>query len=260
MVSRIGVASGYGAPAAAFEKAFHEYGVNFLWASPMRRGQLMQAIRNLAPRYRDDLCIVLSLPGFAGFFLKGYVERSLRKLELEQVDGVVVQGLDKPPNRKLAARMRQLTESGLARFVGVSSHDRPYLGAVARGEVEVPADFFQLRYNAVHTGAERDIFPFLQQENRPGILSFTATCWGKLLKSKLLPAGEHPLTPADCYRFVLSHPDVDVCLTGPSSVAHVDDNLEALAAGPLDEEEMARVRRIGRYIYEKNGTPPLLAR
>jgi hypothetical protein len=40
----------------------------------------------------------------------------------------------------------------------------------------------------------------------------------------------------------------------------VEENLEALDAGPLDEEEMTRVRRIGKHIYDKNSAPPLLAR
>ena len=41
MVSRIGLASGYGVPAAAIEKAFHEYGVNYLWLSVfMPRGMV----------------------------------------------------------------------------------------------------------------------------------------------------------------------------------------------------------------------------
>jgi predicted aldo/keto reductase-like oxidoreductase len=66
-----------------------------------------------------------------------------------------------------------------------------------------------------------------------------------------MPAGERPLAAADCYRFVLSHPDVNVCLTAPSTATQMEDNLKALDAGPLDEEEMARVRRIGKQIYEK---------
>jgi len=42
---------------------------------------------------------------------------------------------------------------------------------------------------------------------------------------------------------------VNVCVTGPSTAAKLEDNLKALDAGPLDEEEMARVRRIGKHIY-----------
>jgi hypothetical protein len=30
----------------------------------------------------------------------------------------------------------------------------------------------------------------------------------------------------------------------------MEDNLKALDAGPLDKEEMARVRRIGKHIYD----------
>jgi aryl-alcohol dehydrogenase-like predicted oxidoreductase len=117
-----------------------------------------------------------------------------------------------------------------------------------------------VRYNAVHTGAEQDVFPQLQQDSRPGVGVYTATCWRKLLKSKRLPAGETPLAAADCYRFVLSHPDVDVCLTAPSNAARMEENLSTLDAGPLDEDEMARVRRVGRHIYGKKGAAPLLAR
>ena len=113
-------------------------------------------------------------------------------------------------------------------------------------------DFFQVRYNAVHPGAEEDVFPHLPREDRPGIVTFTATCWGQLLKPKLLPPGERPLAPADCYRFVLSHPDVNVCVTGPSTAAQMEDNLKAIEAGPLDKEEMARFRRIGKHIYGKD--------
>jgi hypothetical protein len=68
MVSRIGLASGYGAPAAAIEKTSHEYGINYLYVSPLLNlGNMVQAIRNLGPSHRDELCIVLARPFFGGF-------------------------------------------------------------------------------------------------------------------------------------------------------------------------------------------------
>jgi aryl-alcohol dehydrogenase-like predicted oxidoreductase len=249
MVSRMGLASGYGVPASAIEKAFHEYEINYFYVSPfLNLGNMVQAIRNLAPNHRDELCIVLARPFFRGFRLESYVERWLKKLELEWAD-LLFQAVRRPPSPKLTDRVLRLKNSGKVRFVGMSSHKRPLFGQIARGEVKAPADFFHVRYNAVHTGAEQDVFPHLRQEDRPGIVIFTATCWRKLLKPKLMPAGERPLSAADCYRFVLSHPDVDVCLTAPSTAAQMEDNLRALDAGPLDEEEMARVRRIGMHIY-----------
>jgi predicted aldo/keto reductase-like oxidoreductase len=250
MVSRIGLASGYGVPTAAIEKAFHEYGVNYLWLSVFMPRGMKRAIRNLAPKHRDEMCVVLAWPVFVGFFLQNYVERWLKKLKIERIDLMVLQDLHKLPSQKLVDRVHRLRDSGKVRFVGMSSHDRPFFGKIARGEVMAPVDFFQVRYNAVHPGAEQDVFPHLPQENRPGIVIFTATCWGKLLKPKLLPAGERPLAPADCYRFVLSHPDVNVCVTAPSTAAQMEDNLKALDAGPLDEEEMVRIRRIGKHIYD----------
>ena len=37
MVSRIGLAGGYGVPSAAIEKSFHEHRVNYLWISFIKR-------------------------------------------------------------------------------------------------------------------------------------------------------------------------------------------------------------------------------
>ena len=259
MLSRMGLASGYGVPAASIERAFHEYGINYLYVSPVvNLGKMVRAVRNLAPGHRDELCIVLARPLLRSFRLERYVERWLHKLKLEWID-LLFQDIRKPPSQKLTDRLHRLKHSGKVRFVGMSSHERPLFGKIARGEVQAPVDFFHVRYNAVHTGAEQDIFPHLPQENRPGIGIFTATCWRKLLKPKRMPPGERPLTAADCYRFVLSHPDVNVCVTAPSTAARMEENFTALDAGPLDEEEMARVRRIGRHIYGTKKAAPLLA-
>ncbi|MCP5114034.1 MAG: hypothetical protein GY953_24635, partial [bacterium] len=77
MVSRMGLASGYGVPSAAIEKAFHEYGVNYLYVSPvLNLANMVQAVRNLAPGRRDELCIVLARPflaGLGGFRLERFV-------------------------------------------------------------------------------------------------------------------------------------------------------------------------------------------
>ena len=249
MVSRMGLASGYGVPAAAIEKAFHEYGINYLYISPLLNlGSMVQAIRNLAPSHRDELCIVVARPFFRGFRLESFIERWLKKLSIEYAD-LLFQTVRRPPSRKLTDGVQRLKDSGKLRFVGMSSHKRPLLGKIVRGDVQAPVDFLHVRYNAVHTGAEQDVFPHLPRENRAGIVIFTATCWRKLLNPKLMPAGERPLSAADCYRFVLSHSDVNVCLTAPSNAAQMEDNLKALNAGPLDAEEMARVRRIGKHIY-----------
>ena len=251
MVSRMGLASGYGVPAAGIEKAFHEYGVNYLYVSPLLYlGNMARAVRNLTG-HRDELVIVLARPflgGLGGLRLESFVERWLKKLKLDWVD-LLLQGVRKPLSPKVTDRLGRLADSGKVRFLGMSSHERPFFRTIDQGQATPPVDFIHVRYNAVHTGAEEDVFPHLPQDNRPGVAIYTATCWRKLLKSKGWPPGERPLTAADCYRFVLSNPDVNVCLTGPATPSQMEDNLRALGAGPLDSEEMARVRRIGQHIY-----------
>jgi aryl-alcohol dehydrogenase-like predicted oxidoreductase len=88
----------------------------------------------------------------------------------------------------------------------------------------------------------------LEPEKRPGIVAFTATRWGQLLKAKKMPPGETPLTAADAYRFVLSHPAVDVCMSGAKTVEEMRENLAVLDAGPMTEAELERARRIGDFV------------
>lgn len=251
MVSRLGIASGFGVPAASIEKAFHEHDLNYFFVSFGRRSQIKIAMSNLLPGYRDK--IIIALPYFPidkGYFLRRSIEASLRKFNLDTIDVIILQGVRRPSQR-LFDRALKLKEEGKVKFIGISSHKRPFLGSIVRGEHSLPIDLFHMRYNLVHRGAEEDIFPYLSQENSPGTVVFTATCWRKPLKASNMPPGEEPLTAADCYRFVLSNPNVDICMTGPSSARHMDENLAVLAAGPLSDKEMARVRNIGDHIHRK---------
>jgi aryl-alcohol dehydrogenase-like predicted oxidoreductase len=144
----------------------------------------------------------------------------------------------------------KLKERGLVRFLAMSGHNRPLFGETAR-RAESPIDIFMVRYNAAHRGAEEEIFPHLPEDGGPGVTTYTATRWGKLLDPRKMPPGERPLTAAECYRFVLSHPRVDLCMTGPRSLEEFESGVAALAAGPLDPEERERIRRIGDFVRGK---------
>lgn len=77
------------------------------------------------------------------------------------------------------------------------------------------------------------------------MVAYTATSWKQLLNSRKLAPGENVPTAADCYRFVLSRPEVDVCMTGPSNAAQMEEALRALDQGPMSEAELAWMRRVG---------------
>ena len=142
----------------------------------------------------------------------------------------------------------KLKQRGLVRFVGLTSHNRTLFPELAE---EGLFDVFHIRYNAAHRGAEIETFPRLTGRDRPGVVSFTATDWRKLLGHKRLPPGETPLAAADCYRFVLSHPSVHVCMMGAKNISQMRENLALLDEGPLSREEMERVRMIGKLVYGK---------
>ncbi len=250
-VGRLGLASSYGAPTEAFEAAF-ERGCNyFVWNSFIRgRSKKMRdAIRNIVKSgKRNELVIAIHYYGHNATINRHYLRKSLKALGIDYID-IMLLGYHprKPGKNELGGAMR-LKEEGLTRFVGLTGHNRKLFPKLdAEGELDV----FHVRYNAVNSGAESDVFPHLKKEGRAGIVSFTATRWGQLLNPKKMPEGEDPPSAANCYRYVLSHSDVDVCMTGPKTLRQMQENLSVLDHGPLNEEEMARMRRIGDHIYGK---------
>jgi aryl-alcohol dehydrogenase-like predicted oxidoreductase len=249
-VSRMGLASGYGINATAVEKAFREHGVNyFVWGNPRRKG-MGEGLRTLARTDRDQLVIALQTYDHWGPFIQGGVEKGLRALGTDHVEVLVLGWFNRPPKGRLLENALKLKEQGKVRFLAMSGHERKTFGAMAK-DPKSPVDVYMIGYNAVHTGAETDIFPHLPKDDqrRPGITIYTATCWRKLLKQNKMPPGEKPMTAAECYRFVLSNPNVDLTLFAPNSEQQMLDGLKALDQGPLSEEEMAQARRIGKHIH-----------
>ncbi|HUI76979.1 MAG TPA: aldo/keto reductase [Bryobacteraceae bacterium] len=239
-VGRMGVAAGYGVPAAAVERAF-DHGINYLYWGTIRRDSFGEAIRNLKPQRHRFVLVLQSYSRIAG--LVGWsLERALRKLGLDYADILLLGLWNKPVSEGVLDAARRARERGLVRHLALSSHHRPLVAQLAVGG---EYDVLHFRYNAAHPGAERDIFPQLPAANRPGLVAFTATSWGQLLSPRRAPAGERVPTASDCYRFVLTRSEVDVCISGPKNAGQMEAALDALRRGPMDEEELAWMRRIG---------------
>lgn len=238
-VGPLGMGASYGVPAAAVERAFEE-GINYLYWGSARRGGFAEALRNLANR-RDRLVLVMQSFARVAFLIEGSLRRGLRRIGYDHADVLLLGLWNQPPPERILDAARDLRERGLVRFLAISSHHRPTLAKLAAaGDFDV----LHFRYNAAHPGAESEIFPYLCGANRPGAVAYTATNWGRLLRAKV--AGEPVPTAADCYRFVLTRPEVDICLSGPANAAQAEEALRALRPGPMSEEELAWMRRIGR--------------
>ena len=134
--------------------------------------------------------------------------------------------------------------------MSISCHGRKFAGQLA---AEGALDCLIMRYNAAHRGAESDIFPNLAAHD-PGVVSYTATRWTYLLRrTKWWPKDAPVPTAGQCYRFVLSNPHVDVCLTAPRSEKQLVENLAAVRQGPLPEDEMAFIRAFGDAVHRNAG-------
>ncbi len=245
-VCRLGISPSYGVPARGVELAF-ERGVNYIYWGTFRRASFAQALRNLSSQ-RDRMFLVIQSYSRLATLIAPSLERALVKIGYDHADALLLGMWNRPAYPRILDSCRKLRERGLIRHIALSTHRRPLLPELSATDIEI----FHLRYNAVHTGAEREVFPFLPQNgSRPGIVAFTATSWRQLLNAGNLLPGERPPTAADCYRFVLSNPAIDVCMTGPASEQHVRESLTALDLGPISEEELARMRRIGQAIHAK---------
>ena len=173
---------------------------------------------------------------------------ALRELGTDYADILILGWFGRYPGKRVISSVLKMKEEGKVRFIGMSGHNRQLFGTLAQDE-ESPIDVFMCRYNAAHPGAEQDIFPYLPEDNCPGVTIYTATSWRKLLKEKKMPDDQEPMSAADCYRFVLSDPHVDLCLMGPTNEEQMLEGLTALEQGPLSSDEMERVRAIGNYVH-----------
>jgi aryl-alcohol dehydrogenase-like predicted oxidoreductase len=172
---------------------------------------------------------------------------SFRRLTgLDYVDGLLLGWHNTNPDPTLLNVCRELKEKGLVRHIGVSGHNRKAFPEFARTGFY---DFFHTRYNAAHRGGETEVFPLLPKDNRPGIVIYTATSWGQLLDPRKTPSGEKTPSGSDCYRFVMTNPSVDVCITGPKNMKEAEEALSSLDKGPMSPEEMDWMRRVGDSVH-----------
>jgi len=248
VVRRMGIGADAGIPAKALEWAF-EQGINyFYWGTRRCRG-MKEAIRNLAPRWRDKMVIALQTYDYTGLALEHTFHWGLRRLGIDYADVFILGMRNGPVPERILNRARSLKEKGLVKHLCVSAHDRSaYRNHLGRKAF----DLLMVRYNAAHRGAEREVFPLLPEAGRPGVICYNSTRWGHLFDPRWMPRGERVPSPTDLYRYVLSNPNIQMVLTAPSTLTQLQQNLKALEGGPVTAEEKARLERIGEHVHALN--------
>jgi len=249
-VSPLGIASSYGVSGRDVERAF-DHGVNyFLWGS-LRRRDFARGVKNLARTHRSEMVVAIQSYTRVGWLMRFGVDRALQALGTDYVDFLGLAWWNAAPPRRILDAAMALRESGKVRHLMISMHHRPAFESVLSDY-----DGLMVRYNAAHAGAEREVFPLLQEGTRPGVVSFTATRWGTLLDPRFTPSGLPTPRASDCYRFALTHRSVDVCLTGPKNGAELDEALVTLERGPMDEAELEWMRKVGANVRDATKRQP----
>jgi aryl-alcohol dehydrogenase-like predicted oxidoreductase len=249
-VTRLGIGSSYGTDEAMVEEAV-EHGVNYLYWGAMKTKKMAAGIKKVIRGNRDKIVIVAQAMTYSPTGMSSVVRKILKNLGVDYLDVLLLGWRNKKIPPRMIEQFHKLKNEGLVHFLAISSHKRLIFPEI---EQDKQADIIHVRYNASHRGAEKEVFDRLPDEGGPGVVSFTNTRWSSLINPAYMPPGEPAPSATDCYRFVLSHPKVHLAVCGPSSLDNLRENLKALEFGPMNEEELDRMRRIGDFVY-KNVSP-----
>ncbi|WP_247892873.1 aldo/keto reductase [Azospirillum baldaniorum] len=144
-----------------------------------------------------------------------------------------------------------MKSSGQLRYVGITTSEGRRHDLFEEIMRRQPLDFVQLSYNIVDREVEERILP-LAADRGMGVIVNRPFQQGVLLRR----LSGHPLPPwaADIdasnwaqfvLKFIISHPAVTVAIPATSQVAHVRENMAAMA-GPMPDAAMRR--RMADYV------------
>ena len=154
-VARLGIGSGYGTNAAMVEEAV-DRGVNYLYWGAIKTKKMADGIRNVIKTKREEMVIVVPIRTSFPKKIPKLVQNNLKILGIEYLDVLILPWYNKAPGPRLIEQILKMKEAGLIKAVALSSHNRLLFPKL---EKDKNIDIYHIRYNAVHRGAEREIFP-----------------------------------------------------------------------------------------------------
>ncbi|MBI5531190.1 MAG: aldo/keto reductase [Deltaproteobacteria bacterium] len=246
-VAPLGLSASYGASASDVQRAF-DRGINYFYWGSMRTATFGEGLKTLARNHRTDMVVVIQTYTRFASLMGWSLDRALRKLSIDYADFLLLGWWNKLPPRRILDTALKLKQQGKVKHLLISGHNRPSFETF----IQEPAiDAIMVRYNAAHTGAEQEVFPHLSKRN-VGVTTYTATRWAALLDPAFTPPGDRTPTAPDCYRFNLTNPHVNLVMLGPKNTAQLDEAMTALDKGPMSEEELQWMRRVGKAVRARN--------
>jgi L-glyceraldehyde 3-phosphate reductase len=215
-------------------------------------------------------------------YLLSSLDQSLRRMRLEYVDIFYSHRPDpETPLEETMSALDRAVRSGKALYAGISNYpaDKTAEAAATLRRLGTPCLIHQSKYSMFERWIEGGLTAVLEKEGI-GCIAFSPLAQGLLTDRYLggIPEGSRASKPhgflrpeqvtADridrarrlneiarargqrlaqmALRWVLRLPVVTSALIGASSVAQLDQNLDALAAPPLSAEEMAKIEAVLR--------------
>jgi predicted aldo/keto reductase-like oxidoreductase len=226
-----------------------ELGVNYLDTAPYYcKGESEIVLGKAIKGWRDRVYISTKNPldnPDPGEF-RAWLEKSLRKLDVDYIDFYHMWGMNKVKYETMVAtpggrldEARKAKEEGLIRHISFSFHDTPEVL-----ERFIDTGYFEsmtVQYNLLDRANEAAIARAAARGM--GVVIMGPVGGGRLAETspeirKLLPNGVSG-SPELALRFVLSHPGVHVALSGMSTIQRVEEN----AATASREEPLSATER-----------------
>lgn len=170
-------------------------------------------------------------------------EHSLRRLGTDRLDLYLLHWRGNVPLEQTLDAFAALVDAGKIRYWGVSNFDvvdMIELWGIAGG-ADVATD--QVLYNLTRRGIEYDLMPWCRKRDIP-IMAYSPIEQGRLLGHRALKcvAARHDARPAQVALAWLLRQDGVVAIPKAASVAHVRENLGALALR-LTKQDLAALDR-----------------
>lgn len=247
-VSPLVLSGAHGLPVSALAEA-HEAGVNAFFWEP-RYMELTRFLRSARTR-RDGLVVVAGTYHSGAEAIRRDVRAALRLLRTDRLDVFLlfwVRSRERLDAENFEA-LEALRAEGRIRAFGFSTHHRDIALEALR---QHPWPVVMTRHSAAHPGAEAALFPEALARGT-GVLTFTATCYGRLLRPAPGEPAELTLPSAvDCYRYALSQPGVGACLSAPRNHRELRQNLEVLERPWMMPDVLAAMRAHGERVRAGN--------
>ncbi|WP_224362085.1 HEAT repeat domain-containing protein [Hyalangium versicolor] len=247
-VSPLVVSGANGLSAASLTEAY-EAGVNsFFWEPDYTL--LTRFLRTSRGR-REELVLVAGTYHSGAAAIRRDVESALRQLRTDWLDVFLLFWVRSPErlNPEDFETLEALRAEGKLRAFGFSTHLRDLAVEAIRRN---PWPVVMTRHSAAHPGAEAAFFPEALARGT-GVLTFTATCYGRLLRPVPgMPSDSALPSAVDCYRYSLTQPGVSACLTAPRSHRELLQNLEVLSRPHMVPEALEAMRAHGARVRARN--------